>query len=223
MLKAKKPNQVAPKPVKSGEAAKSVREKNASKKVPKKAPKVKKTKKRKSKISFWVKDIILAVVNIGFIVALVIIVGRLPARASRLKFLKNEDLKVTVKGSLDITEVEIESSRKKADKLLILFPDESGLIGFVKEIDDLKEEGIVTRFAFASENAVRDKTGYYGIPLVIEFAGTWGQIGQALQKIDDLTYLLRAVNIEVIPQPEGDLVQFRYGGFLYVSKDLAKD
>ena len=198
----------------------------STKKVPAKAAVEKKIpvkKAKKEKTSLWWKDLILAVFNLVLIVGAVVILGKLPSRALEFKALRNAELQLTTKSSFDIAELEIESSSQKADRLLVLFPDEPGLVEFVKEIDTLKEEGIVTRFFFASEKAVRDKTGYYGIPLVIEFSGTWDQIGLAIQIIDDLPYLLRAVTVDAEPEPDTGLIIFKYGGFLYVDESLAKN
>lgn len=188
--------------------------------VARKVP-VRKIKKEKNVI--WWKDLVLAVFNLVLVVGAILILSRFPSRALELKTLRNAELQLTAKGSFDIAELELESSSQKAEKLLVLFPDEPGLIEFVKEIDILKEEGVVTRFSFASEKAVRDKTGYYGIPLVIEFSGTWDQIGQAIERITDLAYLLRAVTVEAEPDLESGLIIFKYGGFLYVDETLAKN
>lgn len=182
---------------------------------------VKKAKKKSN--NFWVKDLLLAVINLSFIVAIVFLLGKLPIRAGELKALKNADFQVTARGNIDITELRIESSKEKAEKLFVLFPNESGLIDFVKEVDKLKEIGLITRFSFASEHAVRDKTGYFGIPLVIEFLGTWEQIDSATATIESLPYLIRIVNIDVKPQEESNLILFKYGAFLYVDESLAKN
>lgn len=180
-------------------------------------------KPKRKKAGFWLKDLLLAVVNLGFVVVIVVLLGRLPSRAEELKALRNAALKMTAKGNIDIAELKIESSKEKADQLFELFPDESGLIDFVKEIDKLKDEGIITRFSFASERAVRDKTGNFGIPLIIEFVGTWDQIDQAIAIIESLPYLLRVVNVDVQRQDEGDLIIFKYGGFIYVKESLAEN
>lgn len=180
-------------------------------------------KKRKFKPTPWWKDIVLGVINLGFIALLVIFSGRLPQRANELREARRENLKNIAKTGIEIAGLEIEYSRQKADKLNKLFPDEKGVIDFVREIDTLKEEGIISSFSFASENYVRDRTGYFGIPFVVGFDGTWSLIGEGLQRFQDLPFIFRAVSIETERQPEGNIVKLRYGGFLYVNESLAKD
>ena len=46
---------------------------------------------------------------------------------------------------------------------------------------------------------------------------------RAIQKIDDLPYLLRAVTIDAEPELDSGLIIFKYGGFLYVDESLAKN
>lgn len=207
----------------ANKAAQKQRKANVPKKPEEKVKKVKVKKTKKKGNNFWVKDLLLAVINLGFIVAIVFLLGKLPIRAGELKALRNADLKMTAKGNIDITELKIESSKEKADRLFVLYPNESGLIDFVKEIDKLKEAGLVTRFSFASERAVKDQTGYFGIPLIIDFLGTWEQVDSAISTIESLPYLIRVVNIDVKPQEESNLILFKYGAFLYVDESLAKN
>lgn len=196
------------------------REKIKSKKI---KGRVKKEKTKDRKLGFWVKDILLAIVNISFIVALLIILGSVTSQSNKLRDFRNEDVQITAKGEINIAELEIESSKQKADQLLKLFPDESGLIDFVNRIDILKSEGLVTRFAFASEKAIRDTTGYNGIPLILEFRGDWNQISLALRRIEELPFLLRAINIDIETDSETGEIVFKYGGFLYVDETVSKD
>jgi hypothetical protein len=180
-------------------------------------------KKSGLKSRFWLKDIILGVLNLVFVVSLVVLLGRLPGKANEFKRLRNESLDTAAKSSIEIAGLELEASRKKADKISAFFPDDAGLIDFVNQIDVLKEEGLVSRFSFTSEEAIRDRTGYYGIPVFIEFSGTWSQVGVGLQRVQNLPYLLRAVSIETTVKPEENLVEFKYGGFLYVDESFAKN
>jgi Tfp pilus assembly protein PilO len=195
-----------------------------NKKIKKAKPVIKKEKTTKKglKINFWIKDILLAIVNIAFIVALVFLLGELPKKALELKKLKNDELEASVKSKVQIAEYDLLSSGEKADDLAKLLPDDEGLIEFVKEIDKLKEAGLVTRFSFASEQAVKDNNKNFGIPLIIEFSGTWAQISDGLQRLEGLPYLLRAISIEVRKNQEG-ILSYKYGGFLYVSETLAKN
>lgn len=191
--------------------------------IPKAAQKEPEAKRFRLKSIFWLKDITLGVVNLAFIVSLVVLLGKLPGQAKELKILRNASLNTAAKSSIEIAGLELEASREKAERINSLFPDDGGLIDFVNQIDALKEEGVISRFSFTSEEVIRDRTGYYGIPVFIEFTGSWGLVGEGLSSVQSLPYLLRAVGIQTEVKPEENLVIFKYGGFLYVDESLAKD
>jgi len=171
---------------------------------------------------WWIKDLILAVVNIAFLAALTILLGKLPNKAAELSQLRSTYTIAAAKREVEIAEFEIEESRLKAEGLKKYFPDQSGLANFAAELDALRGEGLISSFSFASEDAIRDQTGYYGVPIVIRFLGNWELISQGLSRIGKLPYLIRAVNIESALTGEDNLIDFRYGGFLYVDESLAK-
>lgn len=174
-------------------------------------------------IPLTTKDIILGVINLVSIILLIILLVRLPQKADRLKELRNEDIRNQASLSFDLAD--ISDSSAKADELEELFIDESGVVEFVNDVEGLRsEESSITEVRFTSQEAVKDKTGNYGIPIIIELRGSWQQIGQDLQEIQKLPYLFRAVKIEVEPlEDEGSLIQFRYGGLLYVDDKLGED
>jgi len=180
-----------------------------------------KIKKPYGERKWWIKDLILAVVNITFIAALFILLGKMPTRANELSQLRNTYIVATAKSEVQIAEFEIEESRQKADELKRFFPNQAGLANFAGEMDKLREEGLISSFSFASEDAVRDQTGYYGVPIIIRFLNTWEQIEQGFTRLGELPYIIRAVNIEA-GVADGNLIDFRYGGFLYVDESLAK-
>jgi hypothetical protein len=105
-----------------------------------------------------------------------------------------------------------------------LFPDEAGLVNFVKEIERLKVEGVVRDFSFANENAVRDKTGVLGIPFILRLEGTWDQLNSDFMQLQKFPYLIRAVTVDVrIKDINTGIIDFMYGGFIYVDKSLEKN
>ena len=179
-------------------------------------------KMNKNTSRWWIKDLILAVVNIAFLAALTILLGKLPNKAAELSQLRSTYTIAAAKREVEIAEFEIEESRLKAEALKKYFPDQSGLANFAAELDALRGEGLISSFSFASEDAIRDQTGYYGVPIVIRFLGNWELISQGLSRIGKLPYLIRAVNIESALTGEDNLIDFRYGGFLYVDESLAK-
>jgi Tfp pilus assembly protein PilO len=185
--------------------------------------KVRKSKKGRGSKRWWVKDVILAVINIIFLVVTAVLLGMLPQRGTEFKKLRTTYLQASEKSEVEIAKLEVDASSKINDSLAALFPDEAGLVEFAKEIDKLKEEELVTSFSFASEKAVRDQTGQFGVPIVIIIEGSWSQVGDAMQKLQGLPFMLRAVSIDAERVSESNLISFRYGGFLYVDESLAKN
>ncbi len=190
-------------------------------------PKLKpKPKKKRSKPKFFSNTILVGIVNVVILVLLILILGMLPKKATELKRLRNLSLSSKAKSNVEIADLEIKSNIEKSDELKILFPDESGLVSFVEEIEKLKATGVAKKFSFANEDAVRDKTKSLGIPFIVEFEGTWEQIDKDLQALQKLPFLLRVITIET-RQTKGDedtnLIRFMYGGFIYVDESLAKN
>lgn len=182
----------------------------------------KEAKKDNGQKKWWIKDIVLASVNFLFLAGILILLGMLPAKGKEFKQLRNRYEIASAKSEVEIAEFEIQDSSQKADELIAIYPKQSGLADFAGQMDLLRGEGLITNFSFASEKAVRDRTGYYGVPLVIRLSGTWDQISQGLSRIEELPFLLRAVNVEAVLTPDGNLVDYKYGGFLYVDESLAE-
>ncbi len=206
--------------VKTGQEKIEKKGKGVVKKEKTKRPK---DKRKNLSVKWWLKDIVLAVVNLIFLLSLVVILGRLPQRANEFKQLRSTYVLEIEKSKIEVAEMEIESGKRVADELSDLFPDEAGLADFAKEMDTLKEEGLISGFIFASEQAVRDKTGSLGVPVVIRLRGSWILIGEGLAKIEELPFILRAVSIETEKIDEESVIDFKYGGFLYVDESFAKN
>lgn len=179
-------------------------------------------KKKGKPSSLLLKVAILGIADLLCIMILIWLLTRLPEKAGELKNLRSLQRKASVENAA-VIEKEIMLSQVKTDKLAALFPDEAGLINFVKEIDRLKSGGIATHFSFASNKVVKDKTGVLGLPLLIEFRGSWSEVDTALQKVQELPFLIRAVNVEVRQLPESEFINLRYGGVLYVDESFYKD
>jgi len=163
--------------------------------IPKDVGKVKARKKIRSWILLLVIDLLMLGFSVFFIVSI-------PTKAEALNKARSDE-------------------QNSVDTLNSYYPEEAGLISFIEAVDKLKESGIIKNFSLVGKNAVKDKTGVYGIPFIIEIEGKWEDINANLQEFQKLPYLIRAVNVEanVI---DLNIVNFKYGGFLYVSDKLAK-
>lgn len=212
---------VAPKQAQA--KGKKVKSKKRVDKAEDKDLKKKPAKKRGLRARLLSKVGLVAMANLVGIVFAVLAVGNLPDKAAEFKKLRNMSISAEARSKVEIADLEIKSNIEKSDRLIALFPDETGLVNFVKEIEKLKLEGIVKTFSFANQEAVRDKTTILGIPFVIELEGTWDQIDASLQSLQRLEFLYRAITVQIEPKEEENLINFKYGGFIYVDESLGKD
>lgn len=215
-------------PVKVKAAEKKNQAKTPLKQKPEKSKQILVTKPAKAKKNIgekvgWVRELTLGVINLVFAVALAYLLIQLPQRAAEVKVLRGSELDISEDGGFKINKFELDKNKEKADRLIALFPDEQGLLTFVDEIEKLKREGSVVDFSFASKDPVVDKTNNFGIPMVIELKGTWGQIDQDLQKIQKLPFLFRPVSFNAGLIEDEGVIDLRYGGFLYVDESLEKN
>ena len=167
---------------------------------------------------------ILAIINLVAVAAIVFLLDRLQLKAQEVKQLRSIQLSATHGEPFSALKANVEEAEAKTGELVKYFPDSQGLIAFVGEIDKLKAEGVVTGFSFANEEPIKDKTGSFGLPVLIELKGNWSTVDSALGRIMSLPYLLRAIRIDVSPAlDEPGLIDFKFGGFLYVDKNFSKD
>jgi len=177
-----------------------------------------KTRQKHTRLSSWA---ILLLVNFLMLVFSGYLIVSLPGKARDLNKVKSDEQKVKESKNVDITGLEYQPTKDSVDRLENYYPTEAGVIAFIEAIEKLKVDGYLKNFSLVSQNAVKDKTGSYGIPFIVEIDGNWEKINVSLQELQKLPYLVRAVNVEanIVGQ---DLINFKYGGFLYVSDNLAK-
>lgn len=176
----------------------------------------KEEERKGSKLPISSKDVILAIINSISVVLLVILLVRLPERSNELKKLRIEDFRNQSDPSINLAE--LEESGKKVDQMNELFLDESGLVDFINEVEKLKGEGsAILKVAIKTQKAVKDQTGNFGVPIVIELQGSWQTIGQDLERIQVLPFLFRTATVEIKRSADDpNVILFNYGVFLYV-------
>jgi hypothetical protein len=167
---------------------------------------------------------VLAVINLLAVAGVVFLLDRLELKAQEVKKLRSIQLSASGGEPFSALKTDLEAAEAKTDELVEYFPDSQGLISFVGEIDKLKAEGVVTGFSFANEEPIKDKTGALGLPVLIELRGSWSAVDSALGRIMSLPYFIRAIRIEISPSlDEPTLIDFSFGGFLYVDKNFSQD
>lgn len=182
-----------------------------------------KIKEKKPEKPFF-RIIIMTVINFVGLLGLIFVLGLLPDKALELKVLRNLSLSSDQKSKVNTADLQIKTNIELADKLTQLYPDEVGLVEFVQEIERMKAEGKIINFSFVNKDVVKDKTKLLGIPFVVEFEGTWEQIDANLNELQTLPYLIRAITVDVKVKDgeEEGIINFKYGGFIYVGDELAK-
>ena len=194
------------------------KQEKVSDKVENKKPNIEKLKKNKKHIKPW---IFLVLFDILMLIASVLIISSLSKKAIELNQRLSDEQKIKESKGVDITGLENQSMKTSVDKLESYFPEEPGLIDFIELVEDMKDKGLVKNFSLVGQDAVKDKTGAYGVPFIAEFEGSWESIDTSLQALQKLPYLIRAINVEV-RVIDANIINFKYGGFLYVSDKLAK-
>ncbi len=168
-------------------------------------------------------DIILGIINFITIILLIYLLTRLPIKSKELQTEKIKEIKTQANSSTQYAN--LKNDLEKAAKLNSLFLDQSGVVDFVGAVEKLKSPGSsIQKVSFASQLAVKDKQGIYGVPVVIELRGSWQAIAPDLEKIQNLPYLFRPVNIEAKQNKDDPaVIEFNYGGILYVSDKFGKN
>ena len=175
-------------------------------------------KKPGRKIKPW---IILLAINLLMFASCIYLVTALPKKAQALNKARSDEQRVKESKNVDVTGLEYKPTKDNVDKLNSFYPEESGVIKFIEDVERLKNDGVIKDFSLVGQNAVKDKTGGYGLPFIVSVQGSWENINTGLQALQNLPYLIRAINIEARIVDEG-VTDFKYGGFLYVSDNLAK-
>lgn len=164
------------------------------------------------------KILIFGLVNLLGLIFLGLLLTDLRQKTLEMKKMKGLAVQAS-QINLENLQTEITENKDKSEQLEAVFPNEEGLIEFIKKIDELKKDKQLTYFSFAADNILKDKTGYLGLPLVFETKGNWQQISASLSSIYHLPFLIRAINLEIRQVTEKEM-SLKFGGILYVSKDF---
>jgi Tfp pilus assembly protein PilO len=198
-------------------------------------------KKPKSpRTNMLIRAAILGVVIFILLIALMTILGRLPLLADEIRNLSTESVSVSDE-NLDELRQQLAVAQPRVEQLSEYFPDESGVVDFIGEIDKLKAQGTIDSFSFASSDAVTDKSKSLSLPVLIVVTGDADKISSALGQIQSLPYIIRAVSVDIdaeagftevegedgeitqVPDTSGNTLKLKYGGLIYVDEDLGKN
>lgn len=186
--------------------------------------KVEKTDQKKPINLPYKRSVVLGAVSLVVILLIVVLIGRLKVIAEEIKQIENEKYKAVSSLTLKAAEGKLNTSKDKIDDINSYLVDDDSLVEFVRQIDLLKEEGIVTNFKFASENITKDgQTGYEVLAFEVWFNGDKSRIDHGLKKLLGLPFLMRTIVVEVDKTGEDGNISLKYGGYLYVTEAYAKN
>lgn len=166
-------------------------------------------------VPFTPRDIILNSINILTLVLLIVILMQLNSKAEELNSLKSENVRLSENYNYNMDQVE--ENLQKAQELSDLFANDSEVIDFVSDVENLRDSGAIRSVRFSSPDPVIDRSGSYGRPIIIDLRGNWQQIDQAIDDIHSLPYLFRPVKVQIGEQESTDgILEVNYGGLLYI-------
>jgi len=178
--------------------------------------------------------IALASVNIIFTFLMFVLLGRLEDVAKEHNLYRNRSLDRTSESDLSVYQYELEASREVTENIARSFPDETGLLEFIDNVERLRGRS-VSKITFASKEPLKDKEGNLGIPIVIEFQGSWGEILSDIREIQNIPYIFKPVKLDSekqdfvsgelqqMSQTQADEASVSFGGFLYVNEEFSKN
>lgn len=135
-------------------------------------------------------------------------------QAEELRTLKIAQINSDAKTNVKIIEDELSKLEEKYSKTLSVFPTSDTILDFINQKEELKAKGVVSDFAFAGEEIVKDKLGLPGFPVLVQARGDQAKLNAAIEAINSLPFIIREVKVEVTKDASGSYV-LRYGGFLY--------
>ncbi len=187
-------------------------------------PEVPKSLKRIAGIPFSTRDFILNSINVLTLILLFVMLSRIEGKAKDLKEVQNENIKLSENYNYNTEQVDI--NLKKAEEINSLFTTDTGVIDFVNDVERLNASGATRSVNFSSPDPVKDRSGSFGRPIIINLRGNWSQIDQAIDEIHNLPYYFRPIKVEIetadLEEGSGNL-DVRYGGLLYLEETTKDD
>ena len=154
------------------------------------------------------------------IIFLIIILVRMQSVADQIKTVRSESASFTPV-NIEAVKAEILKTKDTQTKLKLVFPKELELVDFINRINAIKSDAVLKNFSFPSDNIVRDKGGNIGLPILLSFSGKIDDINASLQKVNDLPFIIRAIDFKLSVSPDSSgSASLDYGGFLYVNENF---
>jgi len=176
--------------------------------------KEKEFKKSKKTNKFYVKLISVHLLNLVLIGIIVVLLGKLPSRASEIKNLRNQQVLVHENTDVAVIEAELKSHAQEISTIENSFVDESDLLFFIEALDRLKAQGLITSFEPLSASSVTNRKTS-GFPLLVTFNGSPEHVSDGIMEFQKLPFLFKPITAEISFNRDDRNTIFNYGIFLY--------
>lgn len=178
---------------------------------------------QKSKRPWFISVIVVGVIDILCILGILILSNKVAQEAEQIHELKVEKLKAEQKSLSSITTEELEKYKPDVEKLAKYYPDDETFLELVGKLDELKRQGLFTNYSFAADEAIKDKTGNLGLPVLFDIKGDRVLIENSLKSIYELPFLIKPIRLEITRSEVDGSFSVRYGSFLYVENEFGKN
>ncbi len=166
------------------------------------------------------KTLLLLIGDLLALILLIVILVRTQKLASDIKDVRSQSAGFT---PLNVERVknEIATQKDSEKRLKALFPNELQIVDFISQVNQIKSDGILKNFSFPTDNVVRDKTSFTGLPILFTMSGKIQDIDNTLKRLNDLPYMIRSVDVKLtLAKDASASAILDYGGFLYVDENF---
>lgn len=160
-----------------------------------------------------IKFIFINVINTILVIFIFLFISLVNKKANSIKVLRNEVLLNQEKTNIAVLKAELNSKSEEVEKIQNLFIDDDLILDLIKISDEMRLNGLITKFDILSQKPVRDGK-LVGYPIEFEIEGNKELVNNSLKKIEELPFLYKMANIEIDSSDENN-IKILIGIFIY--------
>lgn len=160
-----------------------------------------------------IKFIILNIVNLGLVIVILFLINVVNKKAANIKNLHNQVLLNREKTNVAVLEADLKMHSDKIDNLEKYYLDDERILDLIKKTDELKVNGLITKFDILSQKPVKDGK-MLGYPVEFEIVGNKELVNNSLKQIESLNFLYKTAQL-VIDLTDENQIKMLLGIFIY--------
>jgi len=160
------------------------------------------------------------IVNLVLVAVVFYLLGIMPKQAEKIKELRSASIVAQETSDAAVIKADIDKNEDKIEQLKNLFVDDQGFGQFIREVNAIRAEGVITQFDFPGQGSVT-RGKLRGYPVIIVFQGNLDTVNGAFSRIMDLPFLLSPESIEVIGS--SDNLTLNFGALLLVNDSFSEN